>query len=257
MSSIAQGIVLRGMGIECEEESLRALSALGLKKCVYLNLQSIVDGTWSKELSSFGIELNAQTIVWIPGGFSFSDDFGAGKLMAHWLKKAGFVADVVSGGAHMIGVCNGFQVLCHLGVFGQSVSLQPNDPAGFKNKWVRLDLDLAAADKKKEILMPVRHGEGRLKGLAESKAKAFLKYNDDEFTNGSENLVAGLYVKKEKSFIFGLMPHPEVALRMGDSPLMSGTSRMPKFRSEIYDLNGDGLYLLQKIEETILTGEFL
>ena len=187
----------------------------------------------------------------MPGGFSFSDDFGAGRLLAHWLKEQGFLDEVFNRGAHLTGICNGFQALSHLDVFGKNTRLLSNSPRGFKNRWVKV----AFAKSDETFLLPVRHGEGRLsfEELPEG-VEPLLVYRDEVFNNGSKDLIAGLCAKVGESMCFGMMPHPEIALRAVDSPQISGTSRMPKFRSEVLDLGGPGYVVIKRMMDMIEKG---
>jgi phosphoribosylformylglycinamidine (FGAM) synthase-like amidotransferase family enzyme len=231
------------MGIECEEETFRALKDCGIERVEYFGLSDLFESGWQARL-----QLDAKTWVWVPGGFSFSDDFGAGRLLAYWLKEHGFLDEVLKRGAHLTGICNGFQALSHLNVFGSHTRLLPNAPRGFQNRWVHVALATGEEHK-----LPVRHGEGRLHlgaPLPEG-VQPFLFYRDENFTNGSHERIAGLVSRVGASWCFGMMPHPEIALRSLDAPQTSGTSRMPKFRSEVFDLNGSGFQVIQRMMDLI------
>lgn len=241
-----KALVLREMGIECEEETFRALQRAGIQDVRYFGLSELFEPGWKERLG-----LDAQTWVWVPGGFSFSDDFGAGRLLAYWLKEQGFLDEVFAKGAHLTGICNGFQALCHMNVFGESTRLQPNAPRGFINRWVKVALTEGA-----EFSLPVRHGEGRLtvNEALPAGVNVFMKYQDDAFDNGSLERIAGLQARVKNSYVFGMMPHPEVALRPLENPAIAGTSRMPKFRSEVFDLQGGGIQVIRAMQEMILKG---
>ncbi len=244
-----RALVLREMGIECEEETFRALKSCGIKDVQYFGLSDLFEAGWQDR-----IKLDANTWVWLPGGFSFSDDFGAGRLLAYWLKEQGFLEEVLNKGAHLTGICNGFQALSHLDVFGNGTRLLPNSPRGFKNRWVKV----AFADSSDtSFTLPVRHGEGRLTYAGNQLPKGvvpLLVYQDEIFNNGSKDAIAGLYAKVNSSMVFGMMPHPEIALRAIDAPQTAGTSRMPKFRSEVFDQNGSGYLVIQRMIEMIQKG---
>lgn len=250
-----RAIVLREMGIECEEETYRALRLSGISDIRYFGLSELFSSDWKQEL-----KLDRKTWIWIPGGFSFSDDFSAGRLMAHWLSEQGFLDEVLKQGAHITGVCNGFQVLCHTNLFGEGVRLKSNLPKGFVNRWVELCLE---HEPDTQIRLPVRHGEGRLvvevvDGEAslplESNVEVFLRYKDATFDNGSFDKIAGLYTKQNLSHVFGMMPHPEVALKPIDDPSVCGTSRMPKFRSDVLNLTASGMHIISFMKDKILKG---
>jgi phosphoribosylformylglycinamidine (FGAM) synthase-like amidotransferase family enzyme len=229
--------VLQGEGIECELESKRALSSLGFEVfelAVWNALRSPL-----KSLSDMG----PQDWIWIPGGFSFSDHFGSGRLLAHGLRKSGVWDLWLKRGVNILGICNGFQVLCHLQAFGD-VSLEPNaKQMGFVNRWVRVRSE--GLDENRSLRMPVRHGEGRLTIRTKLQARPFLYYED--FDNGSWNQVAGLRTEIGDSRIIGLMPHPEVALRPIDDPNQAGPEFTEEFRAKVLTPDGDGTWLLRKL----------
>lgn len=242
-----KALVLREMGIECEEETFRALKSLGIQEVAYFGISELFEPGWQTRIS-----LDSNTWVWIPGGFSFSDDFGAGRLLAYWLKEHGFLNEVFAKGAHLTGICNGFQALCQMDVFGQKTRLKSNLPHGFVNRWVEVELE----ENSHRISLPVRHGEGRLQfdSALPSGVEIFLRYRDFSFDNGSMDSIAGLKTKIGNSCVFGMMPHPEIALRPLDNPSVSGTSRMPKFRSEVLELDGGGIKVMNAMKQAIEEG---
>jgi phosphoribosylformylglycinamidine synthase subunit PurQ / glutaminase len=244
-----RAVVLREMGIECEEETFRALKACGIEDVQYFGLSDLFEPGWQGRVS-----LDQNTWVWLPGGFSFSDDFGAGRLLAYWLKDRGFLDEVVAKGAHLTGICNGFQALSYLDVFGGETRLLTNSPRGFQNRWVNVAF---AGQDTNAFALPVRHGEGRLSFSGDTLPKGvepFLVYQDDQFTNGSKQAVAGLYTQLKRSMCFGMMPHPEIALRPIDSPHIASTRSMPKFRSDTLQLGGAGYVVIKRMMEMIQKG---
>jgi phosphoribosylformylglycinamidine synthase len=185
-----------------------------------------------------------QMIV-IPGGFSYGDDLGAGRLWANDLKHHfrqaldAFVAQ----GKPVMGICNGFQTLVKAGYLPgpaprQRVTLTFNHSGHFECRWVRLR---AVADSRclftrhmeQDILCPVAHGEGRLALPDEAAQQALwegglvaLRYVTASEAgnpsaqipvlaqagypanpNGSVGDIAGLC--NAAGNVFGLMPHPE------------------------------------------------
>lgn len=243
---ITKALVLREMGIECEEETFRALKNYGIPEVQYFGLSELFESGWQERA-----QIDNRTWVWLPGGFSFSDDFGAGRLLAYWLKEHGFLDEVLAKGAHLTGICNGFQALCHLDVFGTETRLLPNTPRGFVNRWVHTKL---AGDSELQLRLPVRHGEGRLTFKGDKlphEVAPLLYYQDENFNNGSKDAIAGIYAKVGASMAFGMMPHPEIALRPIDAPQSAGTSRMPKFRSEVFDLSGAGYQMIKHMMDLI------
>jgi phosphoribosylformylglycinamidine synthase len=174
----------------------------------------------------------------VPGGFSYGDDLGAGRLWAlelqHHLNDqiAAFVAD----GRPVLGICNGFQTLVKAGLLPGAdwlqadervVTLTYNESAHFECRWVLLEPNpnspcLFTHGLTEPILCPVAHGEGRLlardaQTLAALQAQglAALTYAAEDGgsvayprnPNGSALDIAGLC--NADGNVFGLMPHPE------------------------------------------------
>jgi len=235
--------VLKGWGIECDEELKRAalvskefteVKELVLPKVLRSAKPGSADVVWPFEAGDW---------VLIPGGFSFSDHFGSGKLLALKLREMGFFAQVEKLGLSLLGICNGFQVLTESGLFGPTTELKANVPVGFKNRWVSLK---SATD---TLRLPARHGEGRLswEGELPQGVKPFLHYADEDFKNGSRDLVAGLALKKSSAIICGMMPHPEIALTALDDPDSFATDYFEHHREKLWNEEGAGLKLLRKI----------
>lgn len=202
--------VLVGEGIECELEAERALAALG-RRTQRVRVQDLLAGR-APALPTGGWVL-------LPGGFSFADHFGSGRLLAYQLSETGFFAQAEAQGTNLLGICNGFQVLTRSGVFGEGVSLEANSGGHFIDRWVALEGRGPLQGFTGRL--PVRHGEGRLvrtRAAWDAGVEPFLVYRDETFDNGSVERVAGLIARRPKSLIVGLMPHPEVALRGADDP---------------------------------------
>jgi phosphoribosylformylglycinamidine (FGAM) synthase-like amidotransferase family enzyme len=237
--------ILTGFGIECEKESLRAFAApeLGLEVSelpvpFLLRKPEALD------------DLKAGDFVFFPGGFSFSDHFGSGRLLAHELKKTGAIERLTARGVHLMGVCNGFQVLASAGLFGAKTRLEHNEVEGkrlgFINRWVHCKLEGAGTG----VRLPVRHGEGRLvfDGATSSAAlpagvSVFLRYED--FDNGSWQQIAGLRAQVGRSLVFGMMPHPEIALRPIEDPDVFGTDVFAEHRPPLAQRSAGGMTVLK------------
>ncbi len=188
-----------------------------------------------------------QMIV-IPGGFSYGDDLGAGRLWANDLYHR-FRDDLdifVSQGKPVMGICNGFQALVKAGYLPgpapkQTVSLTTNRRGHFECRWVRLRAPeetrcLFTRDLEEDILCPVAHGEGRLAVPDEdtrrdiwSKGHAALQYVVPVQSTAFDDTSRKVDVKSKAPYpynpndsvddiaglcnaegnVFGLMPHPE------------------------------------------------
>jgi len=171
----------------------------------------------------------------LPGGFSYGDALGAGRLWAsdlRWLFEDA-LDRFVDAGKPVLGICNGFQALVKSGWLpgpreaGRQVTLTRNASNRFECRWVWLQPDpdspcVFTRGVEERITCPVAHGEGRfvprdegaLSRLRERRQIA-LTYVDAEGgaagypanPNGSVAGVAGIC--NERGNILGLMPHPE------------------------------------------------
>ena len=204
--------ILRGEGIECENETARALHLLG-HQTEFWDLPKLLSNP-----ESYLNKLQKNDWVFIPGGFSFADHFGSGRLLAFELNNIQFFQSLIGKGASIWGICNGFQVLTSSSIFG-NVQLEHNQkedrPMNFHDRWVKLK----APQFNLNLYYPARHGEGRIqiKELA-PQTEAFLFYDDESFENGSEKKIAGLLRKINHSTIVGMMPHPEIYTRPEQNP---------------------------------------
>ncbi len=119
-------------------------------------------------------EFAAYQMLALPGGFSYGDDLGAGRLWASDLTHR-FSRDLdafIAAGKPVIGICNGFQALVKAGYLPgpaprQRVTLSRNRRGAFECRWVRLRAQegsrcLFTRELEEDILCPVAHGEGRL-----------------------------------------------------------------------------------------------
>jgi phosphoribosylformylglycinamidine synthase len=163
--------------------------------------------------------------LFMPGGFSFGDHLGSGRVLALKLTKGLHwnLADFSANGGIVLGVCNGFQALIAMGAFGKKVSITHNIQNKFINRWAGLkksslpNIFLKNVD---EMYLPIRHGEGRLLFAPSVDVfnspdfKVSLQYSED--VNGSTQQIAGL--TNPSGRIFGLMPHPEAAARKTQHP---------------------------------------
>jgi phosphoribosylformylglycinamidine synthase len=171
----------------------------------------------------------------VPGGFSYGDDLGAGKVLAVLLRYrlAEDLDTFVRLGRPVLGICNGFQALVKAGLLpgysetGRSFTLARNDSARFECRWVYLEPQpgsrcVFTRDLAEPIYCPVAHGEGKFMardeaGLAqlESDGLVALRYAGPAGLppaypwnpNGSIAHIAGIC--NARGNVFGLMPHPE------------------------------------------------
>jgi phosphoribosylformylglycinamidine synthase I len=165
--------------------------------------------------------LSDSDMIVIPGGFSYADALGAGRLFATELDHV--LGDHLSVAAAdrrpVIGICNGFQTLVRLGIWtreGYRLALGHNADGVFTCEWVNLVPDpmtrcIWTEGLEGEVSCPVAHGEGRVvcddataSALMET-GRVALRYVRNP--NGSRGDIAGL--TDATGFILGLMPHPE------------------------------------------------
>jgi phosphoribosylformylglycinamidine synthase I len=169
-------------------------------------------------------ELPDSAAVVLPGGFSYGDYLRCGAI-ARFAPIMGAVRRFAAEGGLVLGICNGFQVLCEA-VLLPGV-LRPNASLSFVCRDVALRVEHAdtpftsRAQPDQSLTIPVKHGEGcyfadaeLLAGL-EANAQILLRYEDNP--NGSVGAIAG--VANETKNVFGLMPHPEHAV----DPLLGST----------------------------------
>ena len=156
-------------------------------------------------------------VIGIPGGFSFGDYLRCGAIAAHSpICRA--VVDFARGGGHVIGICNGFQVLCETGLLPGA--LMRNATLRFICRQQQLRVENAdsffTGNLKPEarITIPIAHHDGNYSADADLVKKLYgdgrvaLSYIDNP--NGSAGDIAGIL--SENGRVLGLMPHPERAI---------------------------------------------
>jgi phosphoribosylformylglycinamidine synthase I len=170
-------------------------------------------------------ELPEVGAVVLPGGFSYGDYLRAGAI-ARFSPALQAVADFAAEGGLVLGICNGFQVLCEAGLLPGA--LRPNESLSFVCRDVALRVErtdtpfLTRCETGQRLTIPVKHGEGCFFAdadlLAELDAaeQIVLRYDGDN-PNGSIDDIAG--VVNADGNVMGLMPHPEHAV----DPLLGST----------------------------------
>jgi phosphoribosylformylglycinamidine synthase subunit PurQ / glutaminase len=155
--------------------------------------------------------------VVLPGGFSYGDYLRCGAI-ARFAPAMAAVAEFAAGGGLVLGICNGFQILCEAGLLPGV--LRRNESLSFICRDVPLTLERTDTPftnrcaEGAQLTIPVKHGEGcwyaddDLYAELEEQRQIVLRYAEP--VNGSRNDVAG--VINEQGNVFGLMPHPEHAV---------------------------------------------
>jgi phosphoribosylformylglycinamidine synthase len=194
--------VIRFPGSNCDADTLRAAQEGGAD-AYYV---------WHRE-----VELNEADAVIIPGGFAYGDYLRAGAIARFSPVLAAVQAHADAGGP-VLGICNGFQVLCEAGLLPGALVRNAN--LTFVSRPVRVrveasDTPFTAAYQLGAIFrVPVAHGQGRYVApqdtvdVLEATGRVVLRY-DGENPNGSVNAIAG--VTNEARNVVGMMPHPERA----------------------------------------------
>jgi phosphoribosylformylglycinamidine synthase len=162
-------------------------------------------------------ELPEVAAVVLPGGFSYGDYLRCGAI-ARFAPVMESVRRYAEGGGLVLGICNGFQVLCEAGLLPGV--LRPNASLSFVCRDVAVRVEHAdtpftsRAEPGQALTIPVKHGEGcyfadpELLAELEASGQILLRYEQNP--NGSVAAIAG--VANETKNVFGLMPHPEHAI---------------------------------------------
>lgn len=229
-----------GFGLNCEAETARAFEVLGARSEL-VHLGDLFSGRHERPVSEY------QVIAFV-GGFSYGDHVAGGLVLATRMRARlrGQLAAFVDRGGLALGICNGFQVMIHLGLlpgpeqgpadFEPRADLAPNERLGYRNAWVRLRVHPASRCAWTRgfdtIDLPARHGEGRvltdpperLEELARA-GRVPLQYVDEsgqptqEWPHNPNGSLAGAASLTDASGrLFGLMPHPDAFLHPWHHP---------------------------------------
>jgi phosphoribosylformylglycinamidine synthase subunit PurQ / glutaminase len=196
---------------------------------------------WHKEETLGGADC-----VVLPGGFSYGDYLRTGAI-ARFSPIMKSVAKFAADGGLVIGICNGFQILCEAHLLPGALTRNRTLSFICERVMVRVEnarTPLTCAAHAGDVLrLPIKHGEGlyvapedELRQM-EERGQVLLRYvdargqeSDAGNLNGSTHAIAG--VANERFNVFGLMPHPEHAVE----PMLGGT---------------DGLRIFQSIAESV------
>ncbi|HUF11470.1 MAG TPA: phosphoribosylformylglycinamidine synthase subunit PurQ [Longimicrobiales bacterium] len=185
--------------------------------------------------------LGEPDIVFLPGGFSYGDYLRAGAI-ARFSPIMEEVIEFARGGGLVMGICNGFQVLCEAGMLPGA--LVRNDVLKFRSRWIHMrvenaDTPFTSAYSVGQVLrVPIAHGEGNyvadestVRALEEG-GRVVFRYCDADGNptpasnpNGSVANIAGIV--NDGGNVLGLMPHPERAVEA----VLGGTDGRGLFES--------------------------
>jgi phosphoribosylformylglycinamidine synthase I len=208
----------------------------------------VFPGTWSDHDCQYSISAIAgeeADLVWhretdlsrydcivLPGGFSYGDYLRTGAIARFSPVMEAVVRDAEAG-KPVIGICNGFQVLCEAHLLPGA--LMRNDSLQYRCEWVHLRVENVQTpftnlcEPGQVLRVPISHGEGRYfadeptLAMLEDTGRIVFRYCDADGLvtpqanpNGSERSIAGIV--NERGNVLGMMPHPERACE----PLMGG-----------------------------------
>ena len=223
---MVKAVVVRAAGTNCDYETMHCLKLAGFKpELVHVN-----------EFIKKKRKLPEFSMLVVPGGFSFGDYMGSGKVFANKfsLRMNRDIADFIARGNLVLGICNGFQVLVKAGILPgfennynkQLTTLTFNNSGRFQDEWVRLNTvkknNCVFAEGIESIACPINHGEGKF--IPESRdvlkklyANGQVVFKYEKNPNGSTDDIAG--ISDQTGRVLGLMPHPEKHFTSQNSPL--------------------------------------
>ena len=186
-------------------------------------------------------DLKEVSAVVLPGGFSYGDYLRCGAI-ARFAPIMNSIVTAANHGFPVLGICNGFQVLCESHLLPGALTRNQNLHFLCRDQKLKIENNSTfwtnAFDKDQEILIPLKNGEGSFQcddatlNKLEGEGRVIARYVDFD-PNGSRNLIAG--VSNEKGNVVGLMPHPEHAVEFLTGPSEDG---LGFFKSALQQLVG-------------------
>lgn len=190
-------------GSNCDRDMIEALQT---------ELKQEVIPLWHKD-KDISL-LSTQDCIVLPGGFSYGDYLRCGAI-AKFSPMMQSVIEFANNGGKVLGVCNGFQILCESGLLPGILLRNANQKFICKNVFIK-------NGNGKALKIPIAHGEGRyyaseevLKNLDDNNQVIYRyctedgQVNEDSNPNGTVNNIAGICNLGRN--VFGMMPHPERA----------------------------------------------
>jgi len=198
-------------GSNCDEDMIYVLKRI---------MGQQVERLWHKDTDLKGCD-----VIVLPGGFSYGDYLRSGAI-ARFSPVMENVIKHANDGGYLLGICNGFQILCEANLLPGALLHNNNQKFICKNVYLKTMTNNSSltshVDLKKHLKIPIAHAEGRyhtnektLKDLRDND-KILFKYcneegdiTDESNPNGSVDNIAGIC--NEERNVFGMMPHPERA----------------------------------------------
>ncbi len=184
-------------------------------------------GAESVSLWHADADLKGVDAVIVPGGFSYGDYLRCGAI-ARFAPVMGAVVEAAGRGLPVLGICNGFQVLCEAGLLPGALTRNIGLHFVCRDVWLRVDSTRTAwtsrYEQDAEILVPLKSGEGRYVASdavldeLEGEGRVAFRYVDN--VNGSQRDIAG--ISSANGRVVGLMPHPEHATEALTGPSDDG-----------------------------------
>ena len=179
-------------------------------------------GLWHADADLKGVDA-----VVVPGGFSYGDYLRAGAI-ARFAPVMAEVVEAAGRGMPVLGICNGFQVLCEAGLLPGALTRNAGLHFVCRDVWLRVASITTAWTSRfewgAELLVPLKSGEGRYVAPApvldelEGEGRVVFRYLDNP--NGSLHDIAG--ISSANGRVVGLMPHPEHAIEALTGPSDDG-----------------------------------
>ncbi len=266
-----KALIITGFGINCEEEMAAAYRMAGATPQI-VHLNALLTGRES---------IHDYDLLNFPGGFSFGDDLASGKVVSNKIKYKKLpsgkvlmdeIKDFLAAGKHILGVCNGFQMLVRMGLLPNTkrhveaeATLAQNNSGHFEDRWVYCQVNNTTKTPFlkgiERMALPIRHGEGKLLFLNKAVETAVVEQGLNCLTycdadgkevsaypanpNGSTLNCAGL--SDPSGQVFGLMPHPEAYLSLYNHPNWGQIKRT----QPTHDEKGEGLQIFTNIVQHI------
>ena len=217
-------------GSNCDQDMIYTLR--------HQNKSEVVE-LWHKDTDLQGVDC-----VVLPGGFSYGDYLRSGAI-ARFSPIMQSVIEFAAKGGYVLGVCNGFQILCEAGLVPGALLHNESHKFICKNVFIRKQGDclLTANVPDKALKIPIAHGEGRyyvapeVLAEMEKNGQIMFRYCDENGSitpeanpNGATDNIAGV-CNAEKN-VFGMMPHPERAA----DPMLSNEDGLLLFRSLLNEI---------------------
>lgn len=198
-------------GSNCDQDMIYVLQNSMKQRVVQL---------WHKDSDLQGCDF-----IVLPGGFSFGDYLRSGAI-ARFSPIMEKVIEFANAGGNVLGICNGFQILCESGLLPGALLHNTSQKFISKNTYIKAQTSnsriTAVINKSKALKIPIAHGEGRFYADNEtllkinSQDQILFRYCDEDGQitdeanpNGSLENIAGICNHQRN--VFGLMPHPERA----------------------------------------------